>query len=99
MESYRLQKRIILSFETKQYEDGDTDYTYIVDMWLLFWLLTCSCSNRDHSLYALTLSTGIVRVVKAQDFETVPTHNLNNTAIFCSRFVPFDESCVVVCDQ
>ena len=32
MESYRLQKRIILTFETKQYEDGDTDYTYIVDM-------------------------------------------------------------------
>ena len=31
MEHYTLQKRIILSFETKQYEDGDTDYTYVVD--------------------------------------------------------------------
>ena len=31
MEHYTLQKRIILSFETKLYEDGDTDYTYVVD--------------------------------------------------------------------
>ena len=31
MEHYTLQKRLILSFETKQYEDGDTDYTYVVD--------------------------------------------------------------------
>ena len=32
MEAYKLQKRIVLSFETKRYEDGDTDYTYIMDM-------------------------------------------------------------------
>lgn len=32
MEVYKLQKRIVLSFETKRYEDGDTDYTYIMDM-------------------------------------------------------------------
>lgn len=39
MESYKLQKRIVLSFETGKYEDGETDYTYIVDVFdlLLFY--------------------------------------------------------------
>lgn len=32
IESYVLQKRIVLSFETGKYEDGETDYTYIVDV-------------------------------------------------------------------
>ena len=35
MERYTLQKRMILSFETKQDEDGDVDYTYIVDAYFL----------------------------------------------------------------
>ena len=40
MEHYTLQKRIILSFETKQYEDGDTDYTYVVDAFRFYDRLT-----------------------------------------------------------
>ena len=36
MESYKLQKRIVLSFETGKYEDGETDYTYIVDVFDLY---------------------------------------------------------------
>ena len=33
MEHYSLLKRQVLSFETKQYEDGDIDYNYVVDMY------------------------------------------------------------------
>ena len=35
MDHYSLLKRHVLSFETKQYEDGDTDYNYVVDMYSL----------------------------------------------------------------
>ena len=35
MDRYSLLKRQVLSFETKQYEDGDTDYNYVVDMYSL----------------------------------------------------------------
>lgn len=38
MEAYRLYKRIVLSFETKRYEDGETDYTYIMDMLGFCWM-------------------------------------------------------------
>lgn len=57
------------------------------------------CTNKDHSLYSLTLSTGIVRVVNASDFATMATIQTGTASAFCSMFVPFDETCVVVCDQ
>ena len=60
---------------------------------------TRRCTNKDHSLYSLTLSTGIVRVVNASDFATVATIQTGTASAFCSMFVPFDETCVVVCDQ
>ena len=35
MEFVKLQKRVVLSFETGKYEDGETDYTYIVDAYAI----------------------------------------------------------------
>ena len=41
MKSYKLQNRVVLSFVTGVYEDGDIDYTYIVHVYLLLFNSNC----------------------------------------------------------
>ena len=39
MDRIRLQKRAVLSFTTGHYEDGDISYTYVVDVYAVFFRL------------------------------------------------------------
>ena len=100
MELYKLQKRTVLSFETGKYEDGETDYTYIVDVYcMIFILLFYRNCNEDQSLLVFTLSTGIIRIVKTSDYSNVATVNLKRKALFCSYFIPNTPKFVVSFDQ
>lgn len=45
---------------------------------------------------ALTLSNGIVRIVKSADLSNVGTINIGRTTVFCSLFLPSDPKLLVL---
>ena len=99
MERYTLQKRIVLSFETKKDEDGDVDYTYIVDAYFFLPFYSCSSVNRDESMVVVTLSSGSIRFLTTTDFSVIHSIETGHTNILCTRFIQCAASIVVICYQ